>query len=318
MDYKAKYEEALERAKEIKSKILSSHLSTESCKAVSEYIDTIIPELAESESEDEEEIIRKELLFHIQSEIDTYDNMISGDYDSRDKEDKKVHSMLKRAKAYLEKQKDSIPYEKYVYDIAAINAEARTKYHAGWNDGYEVEQKDRMYPIYNDKDSFESALEKAWKSYNDCGSRTVDGCEDNYVECAHAKGFREGYLFGLEKKKEQKPTNSYKPTYEQMEALRFAVNHLAKEHVSQSVRLSIMYDHLKEQKEQKPAEGKYYSSPDCGTTACCTNDESSEFDKGYRAGKAYQLKQTEQYKKGYDSDYNTAYTDSDKYHNKEE
>ena len=45
------YDEALKRAKEIKSKILSSHLSTESCKAVSEYIDTIIPELKESEDE---------------------------------------------------------------------------------------------------------------------------------------------------------------------------------------------------------------------------------------------------------------------------
>ena len=41
-----------------------------------------------------------------------------------------------------------------------------------------------------------------------------------------------------------------------MEALRFAVNHLAKEHVSQSVRLSIMYDHLKETEEQKPVEWK--------------------------------------------------------------
>ena len=58
MDYEKKYKEALERAKEIKSKILLSHLSTESCKAVSEYIDTIIPELAESE----DERIRKELI----------------------------------------------------------------------------------------------------------------------------------------------------------------------------------------------------------------------------------------------------------------
>ena len=51
MDYKKKYKEALERAKEIKSKLLLLHLSTESCKAVSEYIDTIIPELSESEDE---------------------------------------------------------------------------------------------------------------------------------------------------------------------------------------------------------------------------------------------------------------------------
>ena len=49
MDYEKKYKEALEKAREIKRKIMSSHLSTESCKAVSEYIDTIIPELRESE-----------------------------------------------------------------------------------------------------------------------------------------------------------------------------------------------------------------------------------------------------------------------------
>lgn len=42
---------ALEKAREIKSQILSSHLSTERSKAISEYIDEIIPELAESEDE---------------------------------------------------------------------------------------------------------------------------------------------------------------------------------------------------------------------------------------------------------------------------
>ena len=68
----------------------------------------------------------------------------------------------------------------------------------------EKEKYDRMQPVYDNLDSFESALAKAWKAYNDSGSRTVDGCEDDYVECAHAKGFREGYLFGLEKQKEQK------------------------------------------------------------------------------------------------------------------
>lgn len=45
------YDEAIKKAKEIKEKIVYSHLSTESCKAVSEYIDTIIPELCESEDE---------------------------------------------------------------------------------------------------------------------------------------------------------------------------------------------------------------------------------------------------------------------------
>ena len=69
----------------------------------------------------------------------------------------------------------------------------------------EKQKYDRMKPVYDNQDSFESALGKAWKDYNDSGARTVDGCEDNYVECAHAKGFREGYLFWLEKQKKQKP-----------------------------------------------------------------------------------------------------------------
>ena len=64
-------------------------------------------------------------------------------------------------------------------------------------------QKDRMAPIYEDRDSFESALEKAWNDYHN-GYEKVDSLEDDYVECAHAKGFREGFLFGVEKQKEQK------------------------------------------------------------------------------------------------------------------
>ena len=73
----------------------------------------------------------------------------------------------------------------------------------------EKQKYDRMKPVYDNQDSFESALEKAWKEYNDSGARTVDGCEDNYVECAHAKGFREGYLFGLEKQKELTPADGW-------------------------------------------------------------------------------------------------------------
>ena len=71
-----------------------------------------------------------------------------------------------------------------------------------WIAYLEKQKYDRMQPIYDSIDSFESALDKAWKAYNDSGARTVDGCEDDYVECAHAKGFREGFLYGLEKQKE--------------------------------------------------------------------------------------------------------------------
>lgn len=66
----------------------------------------------------------------------------------------------------------------------------------------EKQKYNRMQPVYDNQESFESALDKAWKSYNESGSRTVDSCEDDYVECAHAKGFREGYLFGLEKQED--------------------------------------------------------------------------------------------------------------------
>ena len=68
----------------------------------------------------------------------------------------------------------------------------------------EKQKYDRMKPIYDARESFESALEKAWNDYHN-GYENVDKLEDDYVECAHAKGFREGYLFGIEKQKEQKP-----------------------------------------------------------------------------------------------------------------
>ena len=73
-----------------------------------------------------------------------------------------------------------------------------------WIAYLEKQKCDRMKPIYDARESFESALEKAWNDYHN-GYENVDKFEDDYVECAHAKGFREGYLFGIEKQKEQKP-----------------------------------------------------------------------------------------------------------------
>lgn len=76
----------------------------------------------------------------------------------------------------------------------------------------EKQKYDRMKPIYDARESFESALEKAWNDYHN-GYENVDKLEDDYVECAHAKGFREGYLFGFEKQKEQKPIVTHGETY---------------------------------------------------------------------------------------------------------
>ena len=93
-------------------------------------------------------------------------------YDGLRKADEQFKDQFKSAIAYLEKQKAK-------------------------------ERLDRMAPIYNDKESFESALEKAWKYYNESTSRKVDSFEDDYIECVFSKGFREGFLY-KEKQKEQK------------------------------------------------------------------------------------------------------------------
>ena len=58
---------------------------------------------------------------------------------------------------------------------------------------------DRMAPIYENQEAFEDALDKAWKYYNESGAKTVDSCEDDYIECVFAKGFREGFLYGKQK-----------------------------------------------------------------------------------------------------------------------
>lgn len=67
----------------------------------------------------------------------------------------------------------------------------------------------RMKPIYDNKDNFESALAKAWDEYHN-GYERVDSFEDDYVECAHAKGFREGYLFGITQNLDETSKNIFR------------------------------------------------------------------------------------------------------------
>ena len=135
-----------------------------------EALQTLIPELAESE----DERIRNELIDFIQWAEDR--GMTRYDYH----QNKRPAVWI----AWLEKQKAK-------------------------------ERLDRMAPIYNDKESFESALEKAWKYYNESASRTVDSFEDDYIECVFSKGFREGFLY-KEKQKEQKhPDDVLHRTYQE-------------------------------------------------------------------------------------------------------
>ena len=151
MDYEKAYKEALERAKEIKSKILYSHLSTESCKVVSEYIDTIIPELAESE----DERIRKKIIEVIR--------MVSGpDCDVYLSEEGQAACL-----AWLEKQKE-------------INTEG--DFARGYDCGYEACLNSRGAEFFEKQKeqtpcgcvNVESEYDKGWRAGHKAGLKDAE------------------------------------------------------------------------------------------------------------------------------------------------
>ena len=130
--------------------------------------------------------------------------------------------------------------------------------HAWYDEGIKAKQEakdkyDRMAPIYDNKESFESALDKAWKFYNESSSRTVDSFEDDYIECVFSKGFREGFLCG--KQKEQNPMQT---TREKQYVV--TLDRLIDEYLDSHLNLDkTYYDHIREwlggrHKEQKPTE----------------------------------------------------------------
>ena len=85
------YDEAIERAKK--------HLSIKAHPA-NNVVEYIFPELCESEDEK----VRKEIISFIQDHIDEINLQVSGDYDTRDKEDIALQEWCKRAITWLEKQ----------------------------------------------------------------------------------------------------------------------------------------------------------------------------------------------------------------------
>ena len=113
------------------------------------------------------------------------------------------------------------------------------------------EQYDRLAPIYAEQESFESALDKAWKFYNDSGSSTVDGCEDNAVELAFAKGFREGFLY-KESQKEQNPAKWSEKDEEMIARICANLEYIAKEAGSDSEFKEKLEERIKWMKRLKP------------------------------------------------------------------
>ncbi|MBO7693552.1 MAG: hypothetical protein J6T10_13050 [Methanobrevibacter sp.] len=193
IEEKAKaYDEALEKAK----------------KYMNEGYTVLMPDLFPELRESEDEKHRNWILEYL--------------YDGLRKTDEQFKDHFKSAIDWLEKQKDSkvceesgnnftisdeekIRKELMLHLQQEANSATLANNRVMWEKmlAWVKKQKyDRMKPIYDARESFESALEKAWNDYHN-GYENVDKLEDDYVECAHAKGFREGYLFGIEKQKEQ-------------------------------------------------------------------------------------------------------------------
>ena len=138
------YDEALEKAKDF-----YKGYKQRDNQLYADDLETIFPELCESE----DERVRKEIISFIQDHIDEINLQVSGDYDTRDKEDIALQEWCKKAIAWLEKQKEyeSTDFE-YVWnrtDCGALTS-ALDKYseeaiinmcHAWYDKGIELERK---------------------------------------------------------------------------------------------------------------------------------------------------------------------------------
>lgn len=198
MDKVKAYDEALERAKGLLD-------SPRTCFDINQLKD-IFPQLKDSD----DERVRKSLIEFL-TDIKEISESGRSVWAVRENDAEMCESFI----AYLEKQKECVidntsEDEKMLQTIIQgfknWKVNGMDRFNGTKIDDIlvylEKRKYNRMQPVYDNQESFESALDKAWKAYNDCGSRIVDSCEDDYIESAYAKGFREGYLFGLEKQKE--------------------------------------------------------------------------------------------------------------------
>lgn len=251
MDYEKMYNEAQERAKRILCNL------PEGAASISD-IENIFPELRESE----DERIRKAIIKSIEEDSSVYEQEVSKE------------QML----AYLEKQKE-LPFVKdvvpglpglYFYDGERMHFQGNPATEENPYDfamSQQEKQKEQKYIGLSETDKFfleGVANVLVDNEYKDAAKRLRDLSESLYLQpkagwseederlmktsISFLKDFAdtgwENAVECIDWLKYLRP--SWKPTYEQMEALRKAVNKLADTEVADSVRLSIMYDHLKE------------------------------------------------------------------------
>ena len=222
MDYEKKYNEALERARELRDKALAYNANH----YVKDY-ELIFPELRESE----DERLRKAALEGIEYLERKLGWDAIGDTDILD------------VKEYLEKQKEQKPAEWSEEDETAFGdlmwcIERARKSAKDEND---------MGNIWYAENWVKNRLKfirPSWKpSEQEKGAlRTAIYILDKERNSPRAAAHLQNILNTF---KDEESRNDWKPSEEQMKALQRAVNKLAKTDVADSVRLSIMYDNLK-------------------------------------------------------------------------
>ena len=216
-----KYEEALERAKakaydEALEWMRDLYPTMEG--SVKEDAEHYFPELKESE----DERIARELLEYAKDEIRSYNNMVSGDYDGRDKEDKKMHEWWKKVVAYLENQKEQKPSTPE--DIAAA-------YQMGLAEGRKEQKPAEWSEDDEDRVSFINSILVDAQNPNNCAPHST-----LYRELEESRSWLKTRFKSLH------PQPHWKPSEEQMDALLWCAAHLggADHRV-----LAELYEHLK-------------------------------------------------------------------------
>ena len=183
-------------------------------------------------SASEDEKIRKELIFFLKEEIPQCSI-------------KEHANKLKEFVSYLEKQKEQKP------------AEWNEEDNIGWDEAFACVTRAEK-AAKNEEELQNAVTAEKWLKeikFKYCVHPVKQEWseeDEKFFELLHAALYqikvrigKDEYDRAVARLKSLRPRPSWKPSEEQMEALRNAVNKLAKTDVADSVRLSIMYDNLK-------------------------------------------------------------------------
>ena len=217
MDYEKAYKQALERAKELL-------LGNEHSNTIRSYFEHIFPELRPELRESEDERIRKALIMLVQESLLVHQGCCKCFHEFTEEQ---LLAWLEKQKEPHKRLRDKTPWivtakEELTHDEERLQANLEELHRIRAEKEKQKEQK----PI----------------ECSDC-AKHLEGYISGRVDAEKKLLDEYGILIMPEGELRMKP--QWKPSEEQMEALRKAVNKLANTDVADSVRLSIMYDNLK-------------------------------------------------------------------------